>query len=108
MSVAVVIPEFWAREDAFNGLVNTLATVYYIPVHIFPVVFSSVNFYLLTDTIGYMSDVWICVLSLLYIGVAYLYTVESGHPVYEFLTFDPEDGMSTGLLVGGAAGAFVV
>lgn len=57
--------------------------------HSVPLLISSLNLYFLTDSIVYISDIWIIWLFIiLYLFITYLWFTQTGKVVYSFLDFD--------------------
>ena len=91
VSWTYLLPTLWT-EGSWESDDDIVNQVFNILVDVLPVVFSSVNLYLLTDTINYISDMWLAALIALgYLMLALAFAKLTEHPIYQFVSFDPND-----------------
>lgn len=75
--------EGWVTFDEVKTLGGSMIE------HSVPLLISTLNFYLLTDSIVYISDLWVVLIfSVFYLLVAYIWTIQTGKVIYSFLDFD--------------------
>ena len=88
VSWLLILPWVWV----YGGW-STFEEVYWqldlIGQHIVPLILSTINLYLLSDTAILFTDIWVIpVVSFAYLGLNYVLTKYSGYPSYFFLTWD--------------------
>ena len=94
------LPDRLASADSYKNVFELLRTLWNIPVHALPLIFSSLNLFLFTNTVVHMLDVWSEILMItLYGAIAFLYTISTDTKIYPFLSFNLRDGESTAFVV---------
>lgn len=65
-------------------------------IHSLPLMFTTINLFILSDTTIYYSDLWIvCLFMGKYLHRTYIYTMITGEHIYPFLTWEEDDDYST-------------
>lgn len=106
VSWLVIIPRRWANGD-WSTLLGVYLQLDNMAIHLYPLIFTSINLFLLSDMIVYLQDIWIVpVTSISYLVFAFSYTSYTGSFIYNFLTF--EDNLTWILAVSGTAGSLLV
>ena len=85
-----MITPFWKVFDADHWTSFTVIYDYGFgyAIHSLPLICSTLNSLLLSDTIPYMSDVWVLALvSAAYLLLTFTFTIITGRGVYPFLTY---------------------
>ena len=82
----------WVYTDEKNTLYYKIDSTL---IHSLPLLFTTINIFMLSDTTLYFSDSWvILVVAVLYLSLTYYYTKKSGEYVYYFLTWEEDDDFS--------------
>ena len=75
-------------EDYYDQIFNVF-------IHTVPMIISTINYFFLTDQVGHMMDSWlVVVVASSYMIYNWLYTKETGSPIYPFLTWEAGDDFS--------------
>ena len=84
----IILPYFWSLEYGWSTPMWVYRQIINIVVHTFPLIWSIINIYLLDDIVIYMSDIWLdFALTFTYMSINYLWSMETGKPVYGFMDF---------------------
>ena len=90
VSWILIMPWVYTSEE--NTLIFKIDQTF---IHSLPLLFSTINIFILSDTTIYYSDSWvIIVVAFLYLSLTYVYTKTLGEKVYYFLTWEEGDDFS--------------
>ena len=97
VSYVIIIPATVKQSNAWDTPEHIFDTIFNkILVHTLPIIFSTVNLFMLTDTIMYYTDLWfVPLMTAAYMGMAYTYTKTYNSYIYPFMTFKDGDIFST-------------
>jgi len=89
-----IIPQDLADEP-WDTVGDVLTRLNIIIIHVIPLIFNTINMFVLSDMIVYVQDLWIVPLvAAIYLTMAYFYTdVPNEKWIYDFLTFDDPNSL---------------
>ena len=87
MSWWLIIPENLAAGP-WDEFYSVLDLTNHVIIHVLPLLFSTINLFVLSDMIIYIQDLWLVpVLATTYLSIAYVYSTVEDYEIYSFLTF---------------------
>ena len=84
VSFLIIVPAKWENPDNWKDYESMYWLFRNVLIHTVPLTVSSINMYLLTDTIVYISDIWlVSLICYSYLIIQYYYVFITGVIVYE-------------------------
>ena len=78
----------WKKVEGWSTPNKILAQLNQMVVHSLPLISSTINIFLFSDIIIYISDIWyMYVVAILYMGQSLIYKLVTGKTVYSFITW---------------------
>ena len=91
----LILPYSLSEQDAWSTPRKAYDLLYSMASHSLPLLTSTTNYILLSNTIGYYSDVWMTIImAFSYLTFSYIWTKNTGYTIYSFLTWKTGDEMT--------------